>query len=681
MLFNTIKNTTITLTVVTLIFVCSVVVFLSLHEHENLYRKAITDDLRGLSENFSNDFIPLIANEVDSFELATQLLKLDVYEDIEYAVVFNKNWLELQTYKGKSFVGTNAEFLETISYYSEHEEGFVEQEKSIIAIKRIGDERFPLGYLLIAYDFYTPLKQSKTDLLQSILPVVLFVVLLVIVIFFLIQQHLFSPLMRLSQLAQEIQKTKDYSLRIDVQGSSEVAELSKDINAMMAVINNETEKNLQQTQRLKQQQRAMEKLANFDTLTGLPNRKFFMETLRSLLASSFNTKNDLTLLYLDLDGFKEVNDSLGHETGDELLINVCKRVNKLLNNNEIFARLGGDEFLILLTAQITSSELKDFASLIVKTLAKPFNIKSWNIQIGVSIGVANASDSNFNLSEFISNADLAMYRSKLAGKGVSTLFTPDMMEDNKRKILIANAISSALVENEFCLHYQAKFSPEEKIVGYEALIRWTNKDLGVISPAEFIPIAEQSGKIINITRWVLQQVCKEMQQIQEIHNDVVVSVNLSAIDIKNIPLLPYINSLFKKYNIQPHWFEFEVTESAYLENFEMANKFFHELKKMGVSIALDDFGTGYSSLGYLTQIHLNTLKIDKQFVDNINISSRSTLITETIIEMAKNLDLKICAEGVETREQADFLIAHGCHQLQGFLFAKPAKVEDLSDIS
>jgi len=266
----------------------------------------------------------------------------------------------------------------------------------------------------------------------------------------------------------------------------------------------------------------------------------------------------------------------------------------------------------------------------------------------------------------------------MANGSTHTVFVPEMMEDNKRKMLIANSIAAAIKNDEFSVFYQAKVNSDEQVVGYEALLRWTSDALGFVSPAEFIPIAEQSGKILLVTQWVLEKVCKEFAQVCSLNGSkVIVSVNLSAHDIKNPSLVNFIKKLFIEYNVDPHSVEFEVTESAYLENLEMANDFLRHLREQGSSIALDDFGTGYSSLGYLTQINLNTLKIDKQFVDNLQVSERSTLITKTIIEMAKQLNLQICAEGVETREQAEFLIHNGCHQLQGYLFSKPKSLKVL----
>jgi diguanylate cyclase (GGDEF)-like protein len=678
MLFKTIKNTTTTLTVLAIFFSCAAVLIFSIQEHEQLYLEAVQSDLDGLSENMANDLVPLLATEPDMFDLTTMLLRLDRYENVKYAVIYNEAWVEQQVYISNAGSKNSVTLDINIENLKRHAKGVQIKDDELIALKLVGDKRLPLGYLLIVNDSAGPLNKSKLSLLKSALPLTLLVVLIVVGGSFWLQSRLFLPLTRLSNLAKKIQLTNDYSLRIDIRGKQEVAELCRDINSMMNTINAETDKNKLYTEKMIEQQKTMERLANFDGLTGLPNRQFFMETLRVELAKAQRKNVNLVLMYFDLDGFKGVNDSLGHETGDQLLIDVCQRARMLLREGDIISRLGGDEFLILLHNQPNDFEIIDIADRLVEGLSSPFDINSWEVQIGVSIGIAKAKDSCFNLSEFVSNADIAMYRSKLAGRSTHTVFVPEMMEDNKRKLQIANSISSAIKQEEFIAVYQAKVSADEQVVGYEALIRWNSASLGTVSPAEFIPIAEQSGKILPITHWMLERVCKDLNVIlRNTKIATVISVNLSAHDIKSSGLLDFIKSLFKKYHVTPANVEFEVTESAYLENFDMANNFFTEIKNMGSSIALDDFGTGYSSLSYLTQIHLNTLKIDKQFVDNLGLSERSTLITKSIIEMAKQLKLKICAEGVETREQAEFLVNNGCHELQGYLFAKPILLEQV----
>lgn len=678
MALKSIKNTTIVITAIGISLVGTAVLFFSIQEHENLYRESVANDLNGLSENMASDLVPLLASEPDSFEISKTLLRLELYENVKFAVVFDSEWIQQDLYIGGSFDTTASQLSAELNKLKNTARGVRVENDEFVALKLIGDIRFPVGYLLIVLDSLEPLQKSKLNLLRQVLPLTLFVALSTIAALFFIQQRLFSPLANLSNLARRIQESHDYSLRIEITGKQEVAELSRDINGMMDTISQQTQQNKEYTSRLLEQQKAMERLLNFDPLTGLPNRQFFMERLKTTLAEEGHAIDNLAIIYFDLDGFKGVNDSLGHETGDQLLIRVGERTKKLLRDGDIVSRLGGDEFVILLSNQPDDLALVDIAKRLMLELNTPFEIGAWQVQISASIGIAKAIDSNYNLSELVSNADLAMYLSKAAGRGIQTLFSPQIMEESKRKLLIANSITSAIKENEFSLYYQGKVAPDESIVGYEALIRWHSATIGFVSPAEFIPIAEKSGKISPITSWVLDRACQDFKALQSLQEaDVVISINLSTHDIKNPKLIDQIKDLFEKYDIDPSLMEFEVTESAYLENLELANDFITKLKAIGSKIALDDFGTGYSSLSYLTQINFNTLKIDKHFVDTINLSDRSTLITKTILKMAKQLDLQICAEGVETREQASFLIKNGCHQLQGFLYSKPVSLERL----
>ncbi|MEP1552390.1 EAL domain-containing protein [Paraglaciecola sp.] len=678
MLFNTIKNTTSSISVIAICFVSLAILYFSIQEHEKLYFESVKGDLDALSENMSSDLVPMLAVQPDEFELATILLRLDPYDNVKYAFIYDDKWHPLQSYHGKALTQVKSKSYAQYEGVKTKLPGVYVDNDELVALKLVGDELFPLGYLRIVLDSSGPLNKSKQSLLKQVLPITL--VLLIVVFAFLlwVQARLFFPLSRLSRIAQKIQKTHDYSLKINIKGKQEVTSLSTDLNFMMETINQETQKNKKYTNKLMEQQKAMERLANFDGLTGLPNRQFFMETLRLQLSKAKRENQNLVLMYFDLDGFKGVNDSFGHEVGDLVLLEVCNRCKSILREGDLISRLGGDEFLILLHNDPNELELLQLSERLVSGLNKPFHIRSWEVQIGVSIGIAQAQDSHFNVCEFFSNADFAMYRSKMAGRSRHTVFVPEMMEENKRRLLIANSIANAIKEDEFDIHYQGKVNSDAVVVGYEALIRWKSDTLGTISPAEFIPIAEQSGKILSITKWVIEKVCQELEQVLALHdNTIVVSLNLSAFDIKNIALVDYIKDTFTRYKVETSNIEFEVTESAYLDNFELANQFISQLREMGCSIALDDFGAGYSSLGYLTQIELNTLKIDKQFVDNLNVSVRSTLITKTIIEMAKQLNLKICAEGVETREQANFLISNGCHQLQGYFFSKPASLKTL----
>ena len=680
MFFSSIRTTLIALTISAILIASFSVLRLSVSEHENLYRETVKNEFEGLLENLASDLIPVMAGGHDPFELTTLLLRLDPYDNVKYAKIFDMAGALLQRYYGPAFNQTDQMPAPDQELGLESAPvGMSTTESELIALKLIGEERLPLGYALIVIDIRTPLAQSKQALFFNMLPLTLIVVALSIIVVGLLYNKMLSPLTRLSEFTRNVEQTKDYGLRIDIDGRNEVATLGHNINRMMATINNETEKNLKQTQQLLDQQKAMERLANFDSLTGLPNRQFIMENLRMELARARRGAPDVALMFFDLDGFKGVNDSLGHEVGDLLLVEVGERVKGHVREGDLVARLGGDEFLILLNYDPDELTLVKIANRIIKGLSQTFHINNWQINIGASIGIARGRDSDYDLHDFVGNADIAMYRSKMSGRGTYTIFAQEMVADSKRKLVIVNSIASAVKNNELELVYQGKVSPEERLIGFEALLRWNSPELGPVSPGEFIPIAEQSGKIANITRWMLERLCHDLPQVHAtVGEKLRVSVNLSALDLKKPGLFEYIEDLLKTYQIDPVWLEFEVTESAYLENLEMANSFFQAASRAGCSIALDDFGTGYSSLSYLTQIRINTLKIDKQFVDNLGLSERDRSITGTIIDMGKRLQLDICAEGVETREQFEFLVENGCNQLQGYLFFKPVRLQDLS---
>lgn len=677
---KTIKVPLIIIVFIAILFVSIFSIAISITEHEKLYRESVKQDLDGLSENLSNDLVTILAVNDNEIELATILLRLDRYENVKFAHIFAVNNNLLSSYFGKqadveSALG-NPNLINVLARFPL---GMSINNNQLVALKMIGDKRLPQGYLLIINDLKKPLETSKKLMFFSIFPLIVLIVAgaLWALYYFLIR--LLSPLSLLSSFAKEVSFTQNYALKPNIKGKYEIAQLSEDIGQMMDTINKQMEKNKDYTQRLIEQQKAMEKLANFDSLTGLPNRPFFVEMLRVELLRAQRAKSDVALLFFDLDGFKEVNDTFGHEVGDKLLIKIAALVKSYIRDGDVVSRLGGDEFLIMLHNDPDDTILINIANRIVKGIAETIKIEQWQIKVGASLGIAKASQSNFDVSEFISNADLAMYRSKLEGKGRYTLFVKEMMEDNKRKSLVAKNIDIALAYDQFSLAYQPKVNSQGGVNGYEVLLRWYNPELGMISPAEFIPVAEQSGKINLVTSWVLRRLCIEFDELQAKQlAPVKVSVNLSAIDIKNEKLFSEIESLFAQYQISPEFIEFEVTESAYLENLAEANQFFAKLQILGSTIALDDFGTGYSSLAYLTQINLDTLKIDKRFVDNLGVSERGNLITVAIIDMANRMQLQICAEGVETRQQADILVSLGCHQMQGYLFGRPLPLKDVN---
>lgn len=690
MIIKSLKAEIAVLALVSIFTISVLVLWFSVNAYESLYKQAASDDLNGLSQNLSIELINnVVEQEQDPFAITNTLLKLDQYENVRFAAVFNEDRVLIEPYYGKVTMRalgsiergekgnklSASDLSVNFEDYLKYPVGMTETNGLILAKKRIGDAQSPVGYLLIANDLSLPLNNSKKDLLLSVLPWVMLTLFMSIAIIFSFQNRALRPLIQLANFTRRIRDTKEYSLVAAVSGKREIAVLTEGLNAMLQEINSEVEKNLQKNQLLIEQQEQMEKLANYDVLTGLPNRQFFMQKLSVALQIAQQKGSDLVLLFFDLDGFKTVNDSFGHEIGDKLLCVVAERIKTILGHNHQVARLGGDEFLVLIEGEARDEYVLDIADQFIARVSQPVDIDYWNLQVGTSVGIAKASDSDFKLTELVGNADIAMYRAKAEGRNQYKLFSLDMIQSSRRKLNIANAIHTALANNEFKLFYQPKVDAKGNTIGYEALARWFSDELGHISPAEFIPIAEQSGKITQITEWVIEQVCKDSKAILALRDCVKIALNLSVHDIKNPRLMSLIAQQMKTYRVKPKHIEFEITESAYLDNFDNANTFIAQIKRMGSTIALDDFGTGYSSLSYLTQIDIDVLKIDKQFVDHIGISSQSTLITKTIIEMAKQLNLEVCAEGVETLEQSKLLIENGCQLMQGYYFGKPLALQ------
>ena len=680
-LFSSIKVTLLVSALSFTLALSAAIMALTVNEHETLYLKTTTANLQSLTTNISNDLLLVMGTELDIVSLTATLLRFDSYPDIVFANVYDRELNVVQQYIGQA----GQKRLETVDNLSssivEPALGTYRSGDYLYSVNRIGESKYPQGYLVVIYDIDTTLSNSKQQLVLATLPFVAIAFIALALLYSWSLRNRMRPLVMLSDFTQKLQFTKDYGQRFEVKGNNEVSRLGKNINGMIATIESELRINREQTAQLIDQQRTMTRLANYDSLTGLPNRQFVMDTLKLELARALRAEEDLVLMFFDLDGFKSINDSLGHETGDKVLIDVAGRVSALMRDGDLVARLGGDEFLVIPARETTETNIHRMANRLIDAFQEPFCYNGLDLFVGVSIGVSRATDANFELNELVSNADIAMYRSKDAGKGTYTIFDSSMIEDHKRKLMLANSINSAISNNEFRVHYQPKVSQTGEIVGFETLLRWVHPILGMVSPAEFIPIAEQGGKIPAITSWVLAQACRDLEKIKAIFPQRFrVSVNLSAFDLRNPALFDFITNMFDQHNVDPRFFELEVTESAYLESFAASDKFFRRVSNMGCAISLDDFGTGYSSLGYLTQISIDTLKIDRQFIRELETSERSRMVTGTIIDLAKRLNLTICAEGIEQEAQIAYLASQGCEHMQGFYFSPPLPLEELAEL-
>ena len=423
----------------------------------------------------------------------------------------------------------------------------------------------------------------------------------------------------------------------------------------------------------KQTEQHLRYLVNYDALTKLPNRTLFRDRLEHAMAYARRYNHLVVLMFLDVDRFKAINDSLGHLVGDQLLQAVSERLRSCAREGDTVARLGGDEFAIVMEGIVDISDADIAAKKVLRAMSKSFILEGHDMFVTASIGVTVYPSDSDDIESLIRNADTAMYRAKQAGRNNYQFYTEDMNTRAIESLLLQNNLRKALDNQEFLLYYQPQINlTSGEMIGMEALIRWQHPELGLLSPKQFISIAEETGLIIPIGEWVLRKVCLQLKEWQSRGLPLFrVSVNLSACQFKQRNLVGIISEIIEETGVDPSYIELEITEGVLVDDEEKAIDILHKLKKLGMQISIDDFGTGYSSLSYLKRFPINTLKIDKSFIRDISTNADDAAIAEAIIALGHSLRLKVIAEGVETLEQLEFLSPRGCDEVQGFYFSEP----------
>jgi diguanylate cyclase (GGDEF)-like protein/PAS domain S-box-containing protein len=435
----------------------------------------------------------------------------------------------------------------------------------------------------------------------------------------------------------------------------------------------------------RESEEALLRNAFHDALTGLPNRALFIDHLKLAINRTQRLEGHIyTVLFIDLDRFKLINDSLGHLVGDQLLINIARKLETCLRPGDTIARVGGDEFTVLLEDLYDESEAISIANRIQKDLSEPLIIDGREVFTTVSIGVAPSSPGYENPSDILRDADTAMYRAKLMGKNRYEIFDKAMHEVAIDLLQMETDLRHALERKEFFIQYQPIVSLDNfSLRGFEALVRWRHPERGLISPLDFIPVAEDTGQILAIGYWVLSESCKQMNQWQSqygIEKPLFISVNLSGKQFNQPDLVDQIKSVLLETGINPRCLKLEITESMVMENVETTTKMLYQLRDLGVQLSIDDFGTGYSSLSYLHRFPIDTLKIDRSFVIKMIDNNENIEIVRTIIILAQNLGMDVIAEGVETKEQLTRLRELKCENGQGYYFSKPLETEDAENL-
>ena len=409
-------------------------------------------------------------------------------------------------------------------------------------------------------------------------------------------------------------------------------------------------------------------------MTQLPNRNLLKEHLTLALQNAKRDKKQLTIAMLDIDNFKDINDSLGHSVGDELLIESAKRIKSCIRANDIVARLGGDEFIVVLLDTTTVNDIENIGQNLLATLEQPYIINDQSVHCTASIGIANYPNDAVDINSLLRNADQAMYNAKAQGRNNIHFFTENMRTDFLKRIEIVKDLRTAIKQQQFHMVYQPIFNlSNNKVIKAEALIRWQHPEKGLISPLDFIPIAESTGLIIEISEWIFNEVAQKVKYWREAYcQELMISINTSPVQYKNQgqQITSWVNSL-KERNLSPKAIAIEITENLLMENQTEVVKVLEQIRQQGVALSIDDFGTGYCSFSYLKNYTIDYLKIDKSFVQNMSADTKDATLCEAIIVMASKLNIDVIAEGIETEQQKQFLIQAGCLYGQGYLLAKP----------
>jgi diguanylate cyclase (GGDEF)-like protein/PAS domain S-box-containing protein len=414
-------------------------------------------------------------------------------------------------------------------------------------------------------------------------------------------------------------------------------------------------------------------VAHHDALTGLPNRLHLQIGLEQVIAAAKRENQEVALMFIDLDRFKIINDTLGHNFGDGLLVEVAHRLRACVRESDLLARLGGDEFVVALAGDDVVNAAIQVAEKIISSLSHPYQIEGRILHSTASIGISLYPHDGGSIESLMKTADTAMYHAKATGRNNFQFFSPEMNQSSNERLLLENSLHRALERGEFAVHYQPQVDiASGRLVGAEALIRWHHPERGMVSPLQFIPLAEENGMILPIGTWVLREVCRQIRAWRELGlTDLRFAVNLSPRQFRQENLVDNILEILREFDVPASALELEITEGSIMENADAAVSLLNQLSRHGLSIAIDDFGTGYSSLSHLKRFPVSKLKIDRSFVMDIPGDPDDSAIAIAVIQLARSLGLKTVAEGVETAEQRQFLSGQGCDMLQGYWYSKP----------
>ncbi len=514
--------------------------------------------------------------------------------------------------------------------------------------------------------------QLNRVILGSVINLILISLLLIISLFITIRHFILKPL---SDIVVSIRNSDDDGIPIDLipeDGAKEIFLLSNTVNNMISSIRSSRIA-------LKEQKNALHYQANYDALTGLANRFLFNDRLEQAIVKAKHSDKKVALLFIDLDHFKEINDSLGHDIGDKVLRVIAQRLGKIVHKRDALARLGGDEFTVVIEDLKHIQDISLLANKIIELLSKAITIDDNKLYISSSIGISLYPDDGLSAQNLIKYADAAMYKAKDEGRNNFQYYSAEMTELAFERVIMDAGLREALKNEEFVVYYQPQINGEnDALTGMEALVRWKHPSIGLVPPSKFIPLAEETGIIIPLDQYVMKSAMKQMTKwYNQGLQPGVVALNLSMKQLNQKDFITILKTMLLETKCKAEWVELEVTESQIMANPEEAIKTLQEISAMGVKLAIDDFGTGYSSLSYLKRLPIDKLKIDQSFIRDLPDDEEDAAIAKAVIALAKSLNMRVIAEGVETQEQKEFLVKNGCKNIQGYLYAKPMPTADM----
>lgn len=482
----------------------------------------------------------------------------------------------------------------------------------------------------------------------------------------LLQRRVSKPVQALVSAMHEVTEQHNFAARVALHGTDEIAQLGSGFNTMLAELESLANEKMEFMAQLRHQ-------ALNDDLTGLPNRRLLADRLSHALNVARRLGHEVALLYIDLDGFKLVNDSLGHSIGDLLLLQVGERLRMRVRSSDTLARLGGDEFAVVVSGQAVRDQAGAAAKALLEALTPPFTVGEHDITIGASIGMSVFPANGATPVELLQQADSAMYAAKRTGRNRMMAFNDELGAEIRERLTLETELRHAIVQREIRACYQPEFDVvTRRLVRFEALARWIHPALGMVSPAKFIPIAEETGLIVPLGNHIMEVACREAVEWQAIAGEPIqVAVNVSSIQLARETFVAEVSAILSTTGLDPHLLQIELTESVMLNGAERVGESMRELAELGVSLAIDDFGTGYSCLSYLPRLPFDALKIDRSFVSELGIRTEVDAMVHSLVTLAHNFGMRVIAEGVETDDQMTRITEIGCNEVQGFLMGKP----------